>query len=55
MFRKKKNQIAAGILAVLGLAIGIIGIAGMLAPPVITGIGFLLIAWVFWESREFPL
>lgn len=48
MYKEKKSKIAALILAVLGVIIGAIGLAGMLAPPIITGIGFLVIAWVLW-------
>ena len=47
MNQKMKRQTAAGIMAVLGIAIGIIGLMAKLAPPVITGVGFLVIAWVF--------
>ena len=45
MQNPQKRKIAAVILAILGIAIGAIGIAGMLAPPIITGVGFLVLAW----------
>ena len=48
MKREQKHRIAAAVLALLGLAIGIIGISAMLAPPVITGIGFLVLAWALY-------
>ncbi|MFO7724177.1 MAG: hypothetical protein R6V45_01395 [Oceanipulchritudo sp.] len=48
MKQDQKHKTAAVILAVLGLAIGIIGISAMLAPPVITGIGFLVLAWALY-------
>lgn len=48
MKQEQKNKIAAAILAVLGLAIGIIGISAGLAPPVITGVGFLVLAWALY-------
>ena len=48
MTHERKRRIGAGILVALGLSIGIIGAIGMIAPPIITGVGFLTLAWVLW-------
>ncbi|HKJ89761.1 MAG TPA: hypothetical protein VJ960_01415 [Oceanipulchritudo sp.] len=48
MKQAQKHRIAAVILAVLGLAIGVIGISAGLVPPVITGVGFLVLAWALY-------
>jgi len=46
----KKRKIAAALLVVLGIAIGVIGAAGAMAPPIITAIGFFVIAWALAGS-----
>ncbi len=48
MTHEKKRRIGAGVLLALGLAIGSIGVMGTMAPPIITGVGFLTLAWVLW-------
>lgn len=41
-----KNKIIAIGLALLGIAMILIGLSGgLLLPPVLTGIGFLLLTW----------
>ena len=45
MHAKSKNAIALWGLVLLGIAMIVIGAMGMMAPPVITGVGFILIAW----------
>lgn len=46
------KKIAAIILTILALAMIVMGIGNFLIPPVLTGIGFLFIAFVFFrESR----
>lgn len=52
MKKQQKNNIAAGLLAVLGVAIGVIGAIGGIAPPIITGIGFLVLAWALYGSDD---
>lgn len=44
----KKKRVVVGGLVVLGLAMIVIGGVGGLVPPVLTGIGFLLLAWGLW-------
>lgn len=41
---KKRIVVAVGLL-LLGVAMLIIGIAGGMWPPALTGVGFLLLAW----------
>jgi len=48
MAQSKKQRIAAVCLAVLGVAMLVIGGVAMLAPPAITGVGFLVVAWALW-------
>ena len=45
MKTERKRKLAALILAVLGVVILLIGLASRLAPPIITGVGFLVLAW----------
>lgn len=46
------KKIAAIVLAILAIAMIVMGIGNFLVPPVLTGIGFLAIAFVFFrESR----
>lgn len=52
MQKQQKYNIAAGLLAVLGLAIGTIGLIGGLVPPIITGIGFLVLGWALYGSED---
>ncbi len=53
----KKESIltlAAVFLIILGIGIAAIGLSGatILLPPVITGIGFFVIAWGFFAMRK---
>lgn len=48
MTRAKKQRIAGVGVGALGVAMIVIGAMGGLAPPVITGVGFLLLAWALW-------
>lgn len=41
----QRTQLAAALLALLGVIILVIGVIEMLAPPIITGLGFFVIAW----------
>ncbi|MEM6490307.1 MAG: hypothetical protein AAF684_00145 [Pseudomonadota bacterium] len=43
-----RTKIIAIGLAVIGLAMIVIGAMAGILPPPLTGIGFLLIAWDFW-------
>ncbi len=55
MNRETTLAIAAIVMAILGLIIGYLGLfsgPGVLLPPVITGIGFFVIAWVFFAFRK---
>lgn len=45
MNNEKKSKITAYGLTLLGLAMVIIGATGAIAPPIITGVGFFLLAW----------
>ncbi|MGH9946025.1 MAG: hypothetical protein ACRD6X_02365 [Pyrinomonadaceae bacterium] len=53
---RKTTLTAAGILMiVLAVAIGGIGLMAkpnILVPPIITGVGFLVVAWVFLAFRK---
>ena len=49
---QQKQKTAALVLAVLGIAIGAIGVAGGMAPPIITGLGFLVLAWALPARPE---
>lgn len=40
-----RTKTAASVLALLGIAMIVIGALGPIVPPIITGVGFLLIAW----------
>lgn len=42
------KKIAAIVLAILAIAMIVMGIGNFLVPPVLTGIGFLSIAFVFF-------
>ncbi len=44
---KRRNIVLWGLMA-LGIAMIVIGLSGRLLPPILTGIGFLLLAWGFW-------
>lgn len=44
MAKHKAMVIAIG-LGVLGVAMIVIGAMGMILPPALTGVGFLLLAW----------
>lgn len=46
--------IAAAALLILAIVIAFAGLSGerILLPPVITGVGFAIIAWVFWSFRS---
>lgn len=44
----KKRRSAAVMLLLLGIAILVIGAIGGLAPPIITGLGFFVLAWAMW-------
>lgn len=42
---KNKNKIISLGLALLGVAMIVIGIQGGVLPPTLTGVGFLLLTW----------
>ena len=42
---KSKATIVSLSLAVLGIAMIVIGAMGSIVPPILTGVGFLLLAW----------
>jgi len=42
---KHKRTALVSAMAVLGLAMIVIGALGGLVPPILTGVGFLVIAW----------
>jgi len=48
MQRQQKRKIVAGGMLVLGLAMIVIGAIGQMPPPILTGVGFLLLAW--WHA-----
>ncbi|MFG0327247.1 MAG: hypothetical protein ACF8SC_08305 [Phycisphaerales bacterium JB037] len=41
----RKKPIVLGSLAILGIAMIVIGAIGWLVPPILTGVGFLVLAW----------
>lgn len=41
----KKKAIVAGGLILLGIAMIVLGAKGPILPPILTGVGFLLLAW----------
>jgi hypothetical protein len=45
MVKKKRGVVVWGLVA-LGVAMIVIGGVGGLVPPALTGVGFLLIAWM---------
>ncbi|MFG0313183.1 MAG: hypothetical protein ACF8LL_03230 [Phycisphaerales bacterium] len=45
MSTKQRTLIAQLALALLGIAMIVIGAMGPMAPPIITGVGFFVIAW----------
>ncbi len=45
MSTKQRTLIAQLALVLLGIAMIIIGAMGPIAPPIITGVGFFVIAW----------
>ena len=53
MPKGKRRVLAVGLL-VLGVAMLVIGGAMMMAPPAITGVGFVLLAWGFSGMGERP-
>jgi hypothetical protein len=55
MKRNNILKISASIMVILGIVIITLGFTSaprVLIPPVITGIGFLIIAWVFAILKE---
>ncbi len=42
------------LLAILALAMIVMGIGNFMIPPVLTGIGFLAIAYVFFKESQPP-
>lgn len=42
---KQKRKIVVGGMLVLGIAMIVIGAMAGIAPPILTGVGFLLLAW----------
>lgn len=48
---KQKKMIVVWGLVLLGVAMIVIGAMGPLVPPVLTGVGFLLLAWWVWGER----
>ncbi|MNY61334.1 hypothetical protein D3C86_1980050 [compost metagenome] len=54
MGKKLVLNIAVFLLVILGMAIIYIGMAGpkIMWPPVITGVGFFVISWVFYKLKE---
>jgi len=45
MNAKQRTQLVLWALVFLGIAMIVIGAMGPIAPPIITGVGFILIAW----------
>ena len=45
MHNRQKTAIAVWGLVLLGIVMIVIGAIGPIAPPIITGVGFFLIAW----------
>lgn len=41
----RKKPLVLGALAILGIAMIVIGAIGGLVPPILTGVGFLVLAW----------
>ncbi|MNE44317.1 hypothetical protein D3C87_1891560 [compost metagenome] len=54
MEKRRILNIGVFLLVVLGIAIIYFGMAGpkIMWPPVITGIGFFVISWVFTKLKE---
>lgn len=48
MNKIKKNHMVSIGLIILGIAITAMGVVSTLAPPIITGLGFFLIAWALY-------
>jgi len=48
--RDPRRAVVVGGLGLLGLAMLVLGAVAGLAPPILTGVGFLLIAWG-WPRR----
>ena len=46
MLIRQRTRIVQWLLIILGLVMIVIGALGPIAPPIITGVGFLLIAWL---------
>jgi len=42
---KRKRTIVMSGMAILGIAMIVIGALAGMAPPILTGVGFLLLAW----------
>ena len=45
MNRTRKKTVLVAVMIVLGLAMIVVGAVGGMAPPILTGVGFLVIAW----------
>ena len=54
MHTKQTNAIAIWGLVLLGIAMIVIGAMGPIAPPIITGVGFFLIAWWMHATSRLP-
>ncbi len=54
MHTKQKTALAVWGLVVLGIAMIAIGALGAIAPPIITGVGFFLIAWWMHGAAQPP-
>lgn len=50
MQRRQKQKIVIGGMIVLGLTMIVIGGIAGLVPPILTGVGFLLLAWGKMDS-----
>lgn len=48
----RRNVIASVLLILLGIAMVVIGVLGAVAPPILTGVGFGVLAWLLWPRRE---
>jgi len=51
MEKKKLFTVAAILLGILGVIMMVLGIKGSIPPPFITGVGFLVIGFVFWKMK----
>ena len=50
---RKSNllSLAAALLFILGVIMIILGVRGNIIPPTVTGVGFVIIAVVFWKLK----